>query len=227
MSSVMYRYHYHSRSAIRSLTTSSIKRSSFNPPSHFTNPYDPPQTYGHNQSPPSSQTQQTQQSSSSSSSSQSSNDKTNSLKEITSLVGMCILAYLTIDNYTNRIKLEKLITETTAINLKTLQIQQTNFLNVRKKRDLQILQERRDTDKRDFKMSLHIALLRKQLNDLDIDPIDIDVAIKEFEKNVKADNSIKNVTGQSLWLDDNSTLKSYLPDPHDYDKRKNEGDSKS
>lgn len=117
---------------------------------------------------------------------------------------MCALAYFAIDNYTNRIKLEKLNIETTAINLKTLQAQQANFLNARKKRDLQILQERKDQDKRNFKMGLHIAFLRKQLVDLGADPVDIETAIKEFEKSVRADNSIKNVSGQSLWLDDKS-----------------------
>ncbi|CUM49945.1 unnamed protein product [Debaryomyces tyrocola] len=149
-----------------------------------------------------------------------------SLKDFTSFLAMCALAYFAIDNYTNRIKLEKLNIETTAINLKTLQAQQANFLNARKKRDLQILQERKDQDKRNFKMGLHIAFLRKQLVDLGADPVDIETAIKEFEKSVRADNSIKNVSGQSLWLDDKSPLKLYLPDAHDYDKKKIEGNSK-
>jgi hypothetical protein len=127
-----------------------------------------------------------------------------SLKDFTSFLAMCALAYFAIDSYTNRIKLEKLNIETTAINLKTLQAQQANFLNARKKRDLQILQERKDQDKRNFKMGLHIAFLRKQLVDLGADPVDIETAIKEFEKSVRADNSIKNVSGQSLWLDDKS-----------------------
>lgn len=125
-------------------------------------------------------------------------------REITSLIAMCGLGYLAIDNYASRIKLEKLNNETTAINLKTLQIQQANFANALKKRDLQIIQERRDGARRNFKMGLHIALLRKQLIDAGITPVDIDKAIAEFETNVKADNSINNVSGQALWLDDSS-----------------------
>ena len=31
-------------------------------------------------------------------------------------------------------------------------------------------------------MSLHIAMLRKQLMDLGVSPIELDLAIKEFEK---------------------------------------------
>ncbi|KAF6065231.1 hypothetical protein FOB64_004991 [Candida albicans] len=129
-----------------------------------------------------------------------------SIKEITALIAMFALAYIAIDNYTERIRLEKLHNETSAINLKALQIQQLNHQREKKQKDLTLLQERREIAKRDFKMSLHIAYL----------------AIKEFEKSVKLDNSIKNVTGQYLWLDDSSDLKQYLPDPMEYDKaRKN------
>ena len=119
---------------------------------------------------------------------------------------MFALAYIAIDNYTERMKLEKLHTETTAINLKALQVQQLNYQKERKKKDLQLLQERRELAKRNFKMALHIAMLRKQLLDAGMDPISLDASIAEFEKSVKADNSIKNVTGQYLWLDDSSGM---------------------
>lgn len=148
------------------------------------------------------------------------------LRDIGLFLAIGALAYFALDNYGNRMKLERLVKETTAINLKTLQIQQKNFLNARKQKDLQVLQERRDQNKRNFKMSLHIALLRKQLIEAGLTPIDIEKVVSEFEKNVKADNSIKNVSGQALWLDDSSPLKSHLPDPHDYDNKKVQGDSK-
>lgn len=61
----------------------------------------------------------------------------------------------------------------------------------RKKRDLAMLQERREVAKRDFKMGLHIAMLRKQLLDAGMKPVDLEEAVKEFENSVKADNSIK------------------------------------
>lgn len=69
-----------------------------------------------------------------------------------------------------------------------------------------MLQERREVAKRDFKMGLHIAMLRKQLLDAGMKPVDLEEAVKEFENSVKADNSIKNVTGQYLWLDDKSGM---------------------
>mmetsp|Transcript_7668 Transcript_7668/g.9494 ORF Transcript_7668/g.9494 Transcript_7668/m.9494 type:complete len:221 (-) Transcript_7668:126-788(-) len=178
------------------------------PPLHFGNPnyipppynetLSPPQAINAGNTPPNSQVPPSFH--------ESATGNHRSLKDFTSFIAMCALAYFAIDNYMNRIKLEKLNIETTAINLKTLQAQQANFLNARKKRDLQILQERKDQDKRNFKMGLHIAFLRKQLVDLGVDPVDIETAIKEFERSVRADNSIKNVSGQSLWLDDKSRM---------------------
>ncbi|KAK6457671.1 uncharacterized protein RJT20DRAFT_125483 [Scheffersomyces xylosifermentans] len=191
------------------------------PPSHFNNPREIPKAYNdhfpvsshhppaqthHPQYEPKEDPLHSQQQSRPPPSNSETERNNSSLKEITSLFAMCTLAYFAIDNYLNRVKLEKLSIETTTINLKTLQIQQANFVNARKKRDLQILQERRDSAKRDFKMGLHIALLRQQLEELGVEPRDINTAITEFEKNVKADNSVKNVSGQALWLDDSSRM---------------------
>lgn len=182
------------------------------PPLHFGNPNYTPPTYNETVSPPQpinpANTPPNSQVPPPFHDSATKNHR--SMKDFTSFLAMCALAYFAIDNYINRIKLEKLNIETTAINLKTLQAQQANFLNARKKRDLQILQERKDQDKRNFKMGLHIAFLRKQLVDLGVDPVDIETAVKEFEKNVRADNSIKNVSGQSLWLDDKSRMYSFI-----------------
>lgn len=178
------------------------------PPQHFGNPNQIPPTFNESVSGPTPTNIEPTPNSSQIPPSfhQSSSKRDKIVREFTSFLAMCALAYFAIDNYTNRIRLEKLNIETTAINLKTLQAQQANFLNARKKRDLQILQERKDQDKRNFKMGLHVAFLRKQLVDLGVDPVDIDTAVKEFEKSVRADNSIKNVSGQSLWLDDKSRM---------------------
>ncbi|CCG21565.1 hypothetical protein CORT_0A11800 [Candida orthopsilosis Co 90-125] len=190
------------------------------PPSHF-NSGDIPQTYNYNgtthghssPTPTPTNTSPTQQPS-------SSNKHEGSIREITGLLAMFALAYLAIDNYTERVKIEKLHHDTTAINLKALQVQQLNYAQERKKRDLVMLKERREVAKRDFKMGLHIAMLRKQLIDAGMKPVDLDDAVKEFENSVKADNSIKNVSGQYLWLDDKSEFKPYLPDTMEYDKNR-------
>lgn len=136
------------------------------------------------------------------------------LVDLSLFVAIIGLSYITIDSYHQKMQLDKQITEMKALSMKSLQIQQANFINARNKRDLQILQERRDQNKRDFKMGIHIALLRQQLIENGIQPVDINSSLREFEQNVKADNSIKNVTGQALWLDDNNRMyyfKSFLP----------------
>ncbi|CAI5756595.1 unnamed protein product [Candida verbasci] len=213
------------RNTIRRLGSSTVLHSQ--PPSHFSNPNEIPPTYNtyynRNNSieesnkykvDPYKQSQQVQPSSSSS----SSQSHEGSFKEITTLIAMLALAYIAIDNYTSRIKIEKLHQETTAINLKALQIQQLNYQKDKKARDLQILKERKEVAKRSFKMSLHIAMLRKQLKELGVDPIELDKVVNEFEKTVKVDNSMKNVSGQYLWIDDSSEYKNELPDPMEYDK---------
>ncbi|RCK67345.1 hypothetical protein Cantr_02928 [Candida viswanathii] len=210
------------------------------PPSHFSNPKEIPPTYSEEvfqpqpltsqQAQAKAQQHQHDQSGSppviSTGTTSTTDSKTTqkphdgSIREITALIAMFALAYIAIDNYTERIRLDKLHTETTAINLKALQIQQVNYQREKQAREVKMLQERKEFRRRDFKMGLHVALLRKQLVDLGYEPVDIDAAIREFEKNVKQDNSIKHVNNQYLWLDDKSDLKPYLPDPVEYDKAK-------
>lgn len=141
------------------------------------------------------------------------------LTGIANALATLALVYFALDNYLNRIKLEKTNEELVTINLKTLQLQEANHQASRKKRDIQTLQERKDMAKRDMKMALHIALLSKQLKEANIDPAKIDDVIREYEQSVKIDNSIRNILSQSLWLDDNSELKPYLPNVHEYDKK--------
>lgn len=184
-------------------------RRAYSLPSHFSNPALAPAPYGSAQKPVASVD--------SSEVSSKSDDATSSipppksdrteglLKELSSVLAMCALAYIAIDNYNNRIRLEKLNHDTTAINLKTLQLQQANFMNAKKKLDLAVVEERKENSKRNFKMSLHVALLRKQLKEAGIEPLGIEEATREYEQNVRADSSVRHVSGQALWLDDSSS----------------------
>lgn len=141
------------------------------------------------------------------------------LKDLSTLLGMFALAYLALDNYSNRVKLEKLNQETTAINLKTLQLQQQNFVHARKQQDLKMLQERVDVSKRCFRMAMHIAMLRAQLVELGVKPVDINDVVAEFEKNVRINNSVQNLTGHAMWLDEASEYSGQLPDYREYDRK--------
>ncbi|OBA19948.1 hypothetical protein METBIDRAFT_79271 [Metschnikowia bicuspidata var. bicuspidata NRRL YB-4993] len=140
-------------------------------------------------------------------------------KELTSLIAMTALAYLALDNYQGRVRAEKLNQETTAINLKTLQIQLQNYIKARQQQDLRMLKERVEVSKRCFKMSMHIALLRKQLMELGADPKDIPDVTKEFDKHAKVSNSVQNLTGNAIWLTDESEYKGLMPDYREYDRK--------
>lgn len=102
---------------------------------------------------------------------------------------------------------------------KAVALAQMSFNNARKKREIQILNERKNFQKREMKMALHVALLRKQLQEAGVQPVDINEAIAEFERNVKMENSLANVTGASLWIVDDADIKSYVPSSHEYDRK--------
>lgn len=142
------------------------------------------------------------------------------LAGLANAVATLALVYFAVDNYSHRIRLEKTAEELASINLKTLQLQEAQYVAARKKRDFQILQERKEMAKRSMRMGLHIALLRKQLEDHGVEPATIEEALKQFEQLVRVDNLIKNVLSQNLWIDDGSELKQYLPDYQEYDKKK-------
>lgn len=67
------------------------------------------------------------------------------------------------------------------------------------------------------KMQMHIALLRQQLREMGVEPVDIDKAIEQFEQDVKVDIAANSV---ELWVPGESALKRMIPDPHEYSKRK-------
>jgi hypothetical protein len=67
------------------------------------------------------------------------------------------------------------------------------------------------------KMQMHIALLRKQLIELGVEPVDIEKAIQQFEEDVKVDIAANTV---ELWVPGESDVKRLIPDPHEYSQRR-------
>lgn len=141
------------------------------------------------------------------------------IKDLTGLIAMLALSYLAFDNYVSRVKLEKIARETTAINIKTLQQQQQDFVQSRQRQLLAALKDRKDSSRRQFKMAVHIALLRQQLEDAGIAPVEIDEALSQFDKNVRMSSSLQGGGDFSIWLDDASQLKKHIPDSREYDRR--------
>ncbi|ODQ58248.1 hypothetical protein WICANDRAFT_16587, partial [Wickerhamomyces anomalus NRRL Y-366-8] len=141
---------------------------------------------------------------SSSSSSESQSSRLSTFKDLSVIFSIVTLTYFAVDNYRSRIGLEARVLEQQMNNMKALALTQNNYNNQRRKRETQVLNERRNAQKREMKMVYHISMLRKQLIDAGLKPVEIDEAISEFEKNVKMENSISNVSGTALWVIDES-----------------------
>lgn len=209
------------------------KRTLAAPPSYFANIQKPPQTYngsnGEYTSHPAPQLTLHSQNGNANQDSQQNDHQPpiispppadRPLRELTTLLAMFTLAYLAVDNYSSRAKLEKVSKETTALNLKALQLQQQNFLAAKRQQDLRMLKERADASKKSYRMALHIAMLRQQLEDQHIEPVSVDAALQEFEKHVKIQNLALNLTGQAIWVVDSSELAGHVPDPRVYEREK-------
>lgn len=140
--------------------------------------------------------------------------------EIALVIGVGALTYFAIDNYNERIKLESKLNNHIVKSQQMQEVYLKQMNAQRKKRELQILNERKSTLQRQMKMALHIAMLRKQLADLGQEPVSISTIQQEYANSVKMENSISNVSGTALWIADNSELKSYLPNAREYDEEK-------
>ncbi|SCU91947.1 LADA_0F13190g1_1 [Lachancea dasiensis] len=142
------------------------------------------------------------------------------LLELATVLSVIALSFFAIDNYRSRLTLE-LKMEENAVRFKEAQESLAQQANAhRKKRELQILNERKLIQTRDMKAVLHVAMLRKQLTDAGIEPVAIAQVLQEFEKNVRMENSVSNVSGTRLWLTSDSESKAYISDIREYDGRK-------
>lgn len=106
----------------------------------------------------------------SSSNNDNSKSKLASIRDLSIVFSIITLIYFAVDNYRVRSLMEASILEQSLQHMKSLAITQNNFNNQRKKREIQIINERKKVQKREMKMVYHISLLRKQLIDAGIDP---------------------------------------------------------
>lgn len=96
--------------------------------------------------------------------------KFSTVKDLTMIVSILTLAYFGIDSYRLRVESEQKHKELSLKHIKSIATQQNNFNNYRKKRELQMVNERKNTQKREMKMVYHISMLRKQLIDAGLKP---------------------------------------------------------
>lgn len=107
---------------------------------------------------------------SSSSSSESQSSRLSTFKDLSVIFSIVTLTYFAVDNYRSRIGLEARVLEQQMNNMKALALTQNNYNNQRRKRETQVLNERRNAQKREMKMVYHISMLRKQLIDAGLKP---------------------------------------------------------
>lgn len=147
------------------------------------------------------------------------NDIKKPILEFAMIISVATLCFFAIDNYRVRTDLQDKL-ETEQIKMKEAQEFLTRQMNAaRKKRELQILNERKMVKMREMKLSLHVAMLRKQLQDHGIPPKSIEECVNEYENSVKMENSISNVSGTMLWVADDSNIKGFIPNVREYDVR--------
>ncbi|AAS53210.2 AFL164Cp [Eremothecium gossypii ATCC 10895] len=132
-------------------------------------------------------------------------------------VAVGTLAFFAVDNYRERtaaeVRLQKQLLESQRMH--EVFTRQVNA--ARRKRELQVLNERKATQIRQMKMALHIAMLREQLHDRGVEAVGVDQVLQEFDRHVRMENSISNVSGTSLWVVDDAPAKPYVPNVRDYD----------
>ncbi|AOA60340.1 Hypothetical protein PP7435_CHR1-1517 [Komagataella phaffii CBS 7435] len=131
---------------------------------------------------------------------------------------MVLLSVTLFENYKRTWELEqKLETQQQGYKRNISQLQ-ANFKSFQKKQSSTYSSLKKTNNEREVKMALHIGILRQQLIKNGIEPSGIDEALREFENKVRitVDPSLNYI-----WLEDESALKPYTPDIHDYDKRKN------
>lgn len=135
----------------------------------------------------------------------SSTGKGLSIHELVSLLGMCTLAYLALDNYNTRVTLEKAAASKHAQLVKVSRSNQALVLAERKKRhQIETIRNKKET-RRSLRMATHIALLRKQLVEAGLDPISIDQSLHEFKNS--AMQAPDELTGLlKMWISDNSRM---------------------
>lgn len=140
-------------------------------------------------------------------------------RDLGSGIATIALVYFAIDNYLTRVQLTQAGFDRAVEQQKSLAVAQMTFNSARKKREIQVLNERKSFQKREMKMALHVALLRKQLEEAGKEPVDINTVIEQFEDKVKMEVSMANFTGTSFWLNGENDLKKYIPDSHEYDRK--------
>lgn len=102
------------------------------------------------------------------------------IRDLSVVVSILSLTYFALDNYRVRTTLEQRSMEQSVAHMKSMAIAQNKVNMQRKNRELQVLNERKQTQKREMKMVYHIAMLRKQLMDAGLKPSEFALSIFRY-----------------------------------------------
>lgn len=128
--------------------------------------------------------------------------------DFVSLLGMCVLAYLALDNYNARVTLEKKATDASARWTKAARSLHAKLMAERQKRDQHLVRTRRDQIQRDMRMAIHIAMLREQLISSGKDPVTVARALQAYHENVSLTTGPEKLP--NIWINDDSSKSLYL-----------------
>ncbi|KAL6942535.1 hypothetical protein ACO0QE_003713 [Hanseniaspora vineae] len=166
------------------------KRKIITPPTYFSSPAHPPNVPFPHHVPPVH------------SGSQSESQTRPRLLDISILFSVLTLSFFAVDNYRSRVELELELENFRLDSLNQKEFSKLEMQGRFKKRELQILNERKNTQIKEMKMLLHIAMLKQQLEKNNIkDNITLQQVNEEFNKKIRMDNSLTNVSGVKLWID--------------------------
>ncbi|KAF3985769.1 hypothetical protein FT663_04171 [Candidozyma haemuli var. vulneris] len=123
------------------------------------------------------------------------------------------IAYYAYDNYVAKVKLEKVIKQTNAINAKAMQQQQQIAAKYKAQYEQHLREVSRASHRATFKMGVHISMLKKQLIDAGLDPVKADQAVEEYRQSVRS-KVVNDV--EYLWLDRSSPYSQLTPHLREY-----------
>lgn len=140
-------------------------------------------------------------------------------RELVTLLLLVAVALLLLFEYERQLReFEHRLLEQQALYNRKLVKNFNDYHVARKQRDALFVAKEREHMKLEMKLSVHVGLLRRQLQELGVEPVLIEQAMQVFEKDVRIGNTLSN--GLLLWVEDLSEVRNHVPHFRDYDEKR-------
>lgn len=113
---------------------------------------------------------------------------------------------------------ERRLTDQQTTYQKNLILNFNKYQQYKKQREQLFVKRDREHAVLEMKLSIHIGLLRQQALEAGLDPVSVEAALAQYERDVKVGTTLSN--GSLLWVDDASPVRPHVPHLKDYDKDK-------